>query len=55
MLESLKNTRVPIDHKVNVDANYFIKKLNKELPHKIGLEKIGLIIVKKLERNIQLF
>ena len=37
--KELKNTRVPIDHKINVDTNYFIKKLNKELPRKIGLEK----------------
>lgn len=49
--KELKNTRVPIDHKINVDANYFIKKLNKELPRKIGLEKKWIHYCKKIRKK----
>lgn len=49
--KELKNTRVLADHKLKVDAVYFLEKLMKALPQKINLDKNWLDYCKKIRKK----
>ena len=49
--KELKNTRVLANHKLKVDAGYFLDKLVKELPQKIHLDKSWLDYCKKVRKK----
>ena len=49
--KELKNTRVLANHKLKVDAGYFLDKLVKELPQKIHLDKNWLDYCRKVRKK----